>query len=628
MEMQPISQCPGCSAVIIFTSSHTQFKVCSTCGATILKRIDGTLVREVGALLEQKNSIIQPGTTGIWKGKAFTIVGRFLAWFDHTVFNYWTIHYSDQQYGLLAEGYGLYMVLEETDNHDLPAFRMNDCDIGDKLVHKEITYLLEKKDAILKYEIEGELWLRYSDRLITVYDFASTTGKMLTIFSFGENRYRAFTVMSSEFDELQLKNLRTHPQTGTSFNCLSCSLIIELKAFPYTQSCACASCFTFHSYSIAKGWQKETLPGAQEDPLIPIGSTGNINAVAYEVIGYVEKMELNEYNSKWREYALFNSSEGFAFLFEYDGHWMLVKETVASPIIATETDHLLYNDVLFQLYNAYTYKVISARGEFSGNVFNFEGTNCREYINPPEMWISERSNTEGRTWFLAKHITPAEVGKAFNIKSMPYRNGMGAVQPFGLAPGMLLKGTLYGIILLLVVHLLTTFNNAEQELYTNTINFPESVTNVSVVTPLLDLDKTRSNLKIGIIADVDNSWLELSATLVNVSTGTEYSVEQGVEYYHGYSGGESWAEGSRREEVYFTGIPRGKYKLQLQGTKEYYNTSLTRFEVSATYDVTSNRNLWWSLGLFLIYPVALFLLNSYNERARWSNSPYSKYEED
>ena len=133
--------------------------------------------------------------------------------------------------------------------------------------------------------------------------------------------------------------------------------------------------------------------------------------------------------------------------------------------------------------------------------------------------------------------------------------------------------------------------------------------------------------KLVIFAPVSNSWFELGATLVNSETGKEYNLEKGVEYYHGVSEGESWAEGSNTENAYFTRVPAGTYFLQMQGTREAGFSGVRDFSVEAIYDVPSNRNLWFALLLFILWPLVKYLYSSYREHERWRNSPYAQYNE-
>jgi hypothetical protein len=124
---------------------------------------------------------------------------------------------------------------------------------------------------------------------------------------------------------------------------------------------------------------------------------------------------------------------------------------------------------------------------------------------------------------------------------------------------------------------------------------------------------------------VDNDWFELNATLVNQSTGTEYGLEKGVEYYHGYSDGERWSEGSNNEDAYLTQVPEGDYVLQLQGVRSTGYGHVQDFHVTVTYDTMMESNFWLSVLALLIWPVVQYIRTHNNEKKRWYNSPYSPF---
>jgi len=146
----------------------------------------------------------------------------------------------------------------------------------------------------------------------------------------------------------------------------------------------------------------------------------------------VQKQEQNIYKSKWKEYTLYSRKSGYAFLSEYDGHWIFVKEELNVPVLLLDNDtSFTYGNETFKLFNKYEYKLIDSAGEFPYNIFDDENTcTAYEYINPPAMWIKEQSKSEGTNWFIAEHIPKRTVEKAFNV-SLPYKKGIGAVQPSG-----------------------------------------------------------------------------------------------------------------------------------------------------------------------------------------------------
>src|SRR5688572_17110181 len=100
-----ILQCPDCSRILTFSSDQTTIIICQSCGSVIKRKKEGTLQTKPQFIVSNKAEIIQPGTTGIWESQSFTVSGRFRAWFEESVFNYWTIQFSNGEIAWLGEGY-------------------------------------------------------------------------------------------------------------------------------------------------------------------------------------------------------------------------------------------------------------------------------------------------------------------------------------------------------------------------------------------------------------------------------------------------------------------------------------------------------------------------------------------
>jgi hypothetical protein len=153
-------------------------------------------------------------------------------------------------------------------------------------------------------------------------------------------------------------------------------------------------------------------------------------------------------------------------------------------------------------------------------------------------------------------------------------------------------------------------------------------TDVATVTGAkFELNKT-TNVSFHINAPVANSWFELNASLTNTITGEEFNIEQGVEYYYGFTDGESWSEGSTSEEAHMTGLPAGTYVLQMQGQREAGFSPIPWFSVEIRSDVPEDTNFWWAMGFVLIWPAIIYLLIDNNKRRRWQNSPFSSYDDE
>ncbi|MGN6492629.1 MAG: DUF4178 domain-containing protein [Agriterribacter sp.] len=625
-----ILQCPACSRVVSFIGTETNIKLCDVCGAVLHKKNTGELYTKTRWLVLEKNDIIQTGTGGKWNGENFLVLGRIRVWFKEAVFNYWTIKFDDGKECWLAEGYGIYALMRRLSSEYFSVQKIDAAKIGEKTFLPYGEFELQRSDKCERWEIEGEVWMPGDEESFRILEFAAHEGGHIDVFYFNKNNLVAFETTYTSFSDLQFSNLYVPAQSGKTFTCSQCSNSITLKAYPYSQSCACPSCNSAYTLNDNRDFSRRERYCPDREIRIPLGAKGIIKGIEYEVIGFAEKEERNAYHSQWREYTLYNRNEGFAFLSEYDGHWIYVRETSQAPVLpGLSTRSFQFGNEPFQLFNGYSYKIKGAAGEFPYNAFNNGNLNVREYISPPEMWIMEKSPKEGFTWFLGEHIRASAISNTFEpCFDLPQQFGVGAVQSKGYVnPIKLIAAAAIAVLLLILLHGWTTSQLKEKTLLNQAYVFNDTSNVVTVVTEKFFLDKSSSNLLFKIAANVNNTWFELNATLVDAGTGKEYSLEKGVEYYHGYSGGEYWSEGNNREQAYLTNIPKGTYFLTMLGMREQYSSEkLREFYVEVLYDVPSSRNLVFALLLVLAWPVGKFFLVSYNEASRWSNSPYSDYE--
>jgi hypothetical protein len=635
MQSPVVQQCPSCARVVHFSHDETTILQC-TCGTVINRKEGGILLSKPFYIVQNPGDLIQPGTGGKWQGKNFTVLGRFRARFDASVFNYWTILFSDGELAYLGEGYGLYSILRKTtvDQWLTASYLANVKIDSKKELLKEQDFLLEKCSLCHEWEVEGELWLPECNADFTVYDFAAQSGRRITLFQLLPSYIIPFDVAYTSFSELQLTNTRSSEPPVKSFSCVHCENRIEVKTYPFAQSFACTNCGL--QYVLTKDGFKSTqkYPHLDTGPDITLGSRGEVKGIFYEVIGYALKEENNQYHSQWKEYTLYNREEGYAFLSEYAGHWTYVREQGAAPVLKSDkVKSFVYGGEDFQLFNAYGFTIRNARGEFSGNLFQSEKTYCKEFISPPEVWIKEQRKGEGIVWFLGEHISGKELEKTFDMPAgAPYKTGIGAVEPkFFISPYKLARMTGLGVLLLVALHLLVSSFRQNRVIldqdfsFTTDLSANDTAQNLSYVSKPFHLDKWRSNLSFDIHAPVDNDWFELGATLVNTKTGAEYSLEKGVEYYRGYTDGENWTEGSTSENAYLAQIPSGDYILQLQGVRSMGYNHINNFQVRVTYDVSTERNLFFSILFLLVWPVVQYIRTNNIEKKRWYNSPFSPF---
>lgn len=626
-----IQQCPDCGKVISFASSESTVTQCILCGAVVRKKSNGEIYTKPHWLINKSNDVIQPGATGMFEGKKFTVLGRIRAWFEESVFNYWTIEFSDNSIALLGEAYGIYGIYKKLNQSYISFQQLEDARAGTiKEVANNESFLLEENARCEKWELEGESSIAHEYEKFRVFELSSFSGNHVSIFFFTREHIVFYGVKYISFSELALQNLRNVTNSSAKvIECTNCKNIISIKTYPYAQSCVCSHCNNAYSMQNGSDFSKRKVYKPQGTAYLPLGSKGILKGISYEVIGYAEKEELNAFHSQWREYTLYNTNEGFAFLSEYDGHWIYVKETCDAPVLRNkDAKTISFDKEPFQLFNGYSYKVIGAAGEFPYNAFDNSNTIVKEYISPPEMWIQEKDGKDSIIWFLGKHLNPSEISNAFDpCYALPSQNGVGAIQPKGyISTYKIVAATVAGIFALILLHLLIGSQSKEKMLLNKGYDFTDSTDNISIVTEKFHLDKYYANLLFKLSASLDNSWVSASATLVNADNGKEYSIEKGVEFYHGYSEGEHWSEGSMDEEAYLTSIPKGNYFLQVTGLREANNMrSAKKMYLEVLYDVPSHRNLFFAILLLLIWPIAKIYIVGNTENMRWENSPYSKF---
>lgn len=144
---------------------------------------------------------------------------------------------------------------------------------------------------------------------------------------------------------------------------------------------------------------------------------------------------------------------------------------------------------------------------------------------------------------------------------------------------------------------------------------PEA-TNVAFTRPF-ELEAGK-NVEIAIDASVSNSWVYVAVDLVNDKTGKVVSYDHNIEYYFGYSGGESWTEGSTTATQTLAAMEPGTYVLRVETLPP------TMVQVIVRQDVFSL--LWFAIfGGVLVLPFGLIALHAHHfKQKRWENSSLTR----
>ena len=392
-----IYQCPSCSQSILFRSKDTQIKVCS-CGQ-VLKRLESDdLALKPAFILPDHNDLIQLGTTGTYNNESFDVIGRTRLWLEESVYNYWTILFSDGTPAYLAEGYGMYGIMKRmSPDNSFTAFDISRLEVTDSIqLANNIPWYLQRRDKAWKYEVEGEVWMPDSSDQITLNDFYARGDHHAEVIEYFNNYILFYSIDFVEHASLNLQNLNTTLPAPLDVLCTTCNTTIAVKTFPYAQSCSCSACGTRFTFKGAgSGFRSLAKKETENDnaAAIPLGEKGTIKGIEYEVIGYSLKEEDNAEAARWKEYVLYNRAEGYAFLSEFGGSWLYTRERGNSPVIGSNSpDRIYYKGAEYDLYHRYGIRIIDTAGEFPFNIFDDEQRIISaEFIAPPYMWVYEKA---------------------------------------------------------------------------------------------------------------------------------------------------------------------------------------------------------------------------------------------
>lgn len=417
--------------------------------------------------------------------------------------------------------------------------------------------------------------------------------------------------------------------TSQTLSCLKCGKPFASWLQGNTYHAVCPHCSTiFEGYSGTREITNKVFVNRGKPVLdIPFGTIGTIHGVKYLVTGYVVKKEKGT-NYTWDEYTLFNPEHGYAWLSVYNGHWMLLKNIDELPLLLKMEDRVLsYKNEVYRLFSKYVSVTQRAAGEFPF-LLDISEPNVAEYINPPYILTSERTDYD-IVWFHGEYIPSEEIKEGFHLENITVQSGRGVIQPYlaGFRPRAL-NNILVVLGLLLLIFQLLFYNTAKEEtVYNQTFSIADSLIRKEVYTEPFELKYGTKNVEIILSTTVDNAWLYTGVTLVNEKTGDLYDIDIEAEFYHGYSGGESWTEGANWSSKVISSVPEGRYYLIIFPDKyAYYEGD---YQITVKRDVPVNSNFFICVAILAIFPAIYYHGKKQFEINRWSQSNYTppQYEE-
>lgn len=623
MGTSKLAICPSCGKPVYFQGGNN-LAACA-CGK-VWHRTGEALAEVKMELIQGPADLIQPGTTGNWKDVAFTVTGRLRVLFEDQAYNYWTLDCNDGMTRHLAEGYGLYTVCEALPFNDATIARKFRSDAQMLTLPDDREFWITARNESSRIEVEGTVFVHGLPDRHNSIEAASDTERVELVAYNGEVAV-AFACHDVEPELLFLTNTREAEPEGKVFQCRTCNAENRVLTYPYAQSWVCGKCETRHSYADGKYATHGAQHTYEQEFCFDIGDSITIEGGDYQVVGLAHKYDTDSRTDYWHEYTLYSRLRGFMFLTESAGHWTYLKETRNAPKPTDARLHrIIFDKREFRRYSKYHYRILYALGEFPGNVFsNHEKTESMDYIAPPEILSIEKDHKKRVTWFRGKYV-PRGVIAEQTTASLPQVEGVAPAQPsrISVSTEAIVKSGGIALLLAMLIQILTGSMHTNRLIFDSNYIFSDSLNTQLFISPKFDLEKKSSNLELDFNAPLDNTWLELNATLINAVNGNEYSAEEGIEYYSGTDDGERWTEGSQSQTIHFTKIPAGTYFLQMTASRDsnmYTRAGL--FTGKLVYDASTYRNIWIVVILLLIWPAIMGIIRYYTEKVRWGNSEFA-----
>lgn len=356
-------------------------------------------------------------------------------------------------------------------------------------------------------------------------------------------------------------------------------------------------------------------------PSLNIGSKGVLKGEEYTVINFTLKK--NKDKEYWFEYELKSSTNKVLYLTEENGHWILEEKIDSKEI--KDNFGVFYKNIEFKKYETGKSHEFYRCGFFNYK-FDASFSHYEEYINPP-FCISIEKDSQGKDYFYGEYMPSKKINKIFDIKNPSMKNGVGLVQPFYYNLIQVYTIFVVAILAITALHIFFYSRSNEQLVYEANLDLNET-NGKEIYTDIFKLKGPIAPLSIDINSGVDNSWITTDFALINQETNETVHFTKDLEYYHGYSEGENWTEGSKNDEFNICGVSEGFYKIMILPNKDETDKSNSSVGFKVYWGKPDNWNLYIAIFAFFVVGLILFIFKNSFESRRWEDSYYSPYKKE
>mgnify|MGYP000261059127 CR=1 FL=1 len=263
-------------------------------------------------------------------------------------------------------------------------------------------------------------------------------------------------------DDLQFQGLKdesARDEKARQFDCPHCGSSVQV-ALDTTKSITCRSCNSI--IDLSQGIGGELRHAEQDEPvkdLIPLGATGQLQGVHWQVVGFQHRMGQEPGDDEqfgWDEYLLYNRKRGFSFLVDSTDGWSMVKPATGAPTMAGSTARTAtYLGTTYALQYSYNAETTYVAGEFYWPVSRGQKTFNRDFASAKGLLSLEQTPNEV-TWSVGSKIGSNTVAEAFGLKDQAALFKRDDVKPFSASPQIAMSTIVLFVILILVVFIMSS----------------------------------------------------------------------------------------------------------------------------------------------------------------------------
>ncbi|MCA0326141.1 MAG: DUF4178 domain-containing protein [Proteobacteria bacterium] len=452
--------CPGCGAPVEFKSAQSAYAICGYCQSMVVRQ--GEVLRRIGKMAElfDDHSLLQLGAQGRFEDQSFMLVGRLQYRYDEGVWAEWHALLADGGSAWLSEDNGAYVfgrpVAPAREVPPAERFR-----VATTTAINGQPYAVTSNLTATLISAQGELpRLPALGEPFAVVELRSEGGeaaaqRVLSI-EYATNPPTLSEGRSVELADLHLSGLKSesgHEAAGRQFACPNCGAPVLAK-LEQTKSITCPQCQTLIDMSAGIGGElSHALQDEPVRPLIPLGSVGQLQGTAWQVVGFQHRSGQSPGDDEafgWQEYLLYNATSGFAFLVDAEDGWSFVRPLTGAPKLSAGGAKARYGGADYTRRWAYRAETTYVLGEFYWQVRRGQVTQNSDYAAGAKLLSSEQGGSE-ITWSGGATLPADTVATAFKLAERKDLFQRADVKPFSAAPSVNIVTLIVVLILIVVV---------------------------------------------------------------------------------------------------------------------------------------------------------------------------------